>query len=406
MMNDRQNRGLAIAAQSEITRKDNLWIVPSQSSSKRYAVNLDAQTCTCRDFDENRGKCKHIHAAEFALQRGQGVELPAPEQTAKRTYKQAWREYNLSQTREKAYFLELLYQLCSLVVEPEKPKGKGRPSAPLSDLIYAACVKVYGCMSGRRNQSDLDEALRLGRLTRAVRYNTLFKYLELERLTPILRQLITASSLPLKAVETDFAVDSSGFSTNRFVRWYGMKYGNTEDWHDWIKLHIMAGVSTHIITSVEISDRHAHDGQFFEPLVTAAAPHFKLAEVSADSAYAWRANPRLVKGLGAEPYAAFKSNARGDSDCPVWNKIFHLYSYHREEYMRCYHKRSNVESTFSMIKSRFGERLRSKTRTAQVNEVLCKVLCHNLCVLVQSIYELGLDVEFIGKNLVCLQNEV
>ena len=47
-----------------------------------------------------------------------------------------------------------------------------------------------------------------------------------------------------------------------------------------------------------------------------------------------------------------------------------------------------------MIKSRFGERLRSKTKTAQINEVLCKVLCHNLCVLVQSMYELGVDVSF------------
>lgn len=201
----------------------------------------------------------------------------------------------------------------------------------------------------------------------------------------------------MKAVETDFCVDSSGFSTNRFVRWYGMKYGNTEDWHDWLKLHIMAGVSTHIITSVEISDRHAHDGQFFELLVDATAQHFKLAEVSADKAYVWRANLRLVKGLGTEPYIAFRSGARSDSVCPVWNKIFHYYSYHREEYMLHYHKCSNVESTFSMIKSRFGERVRSKTPTAQANEVLCKVVCHNLCVLVQSIYELGLDVEFIGK---------
>ena len=31
---------------------------------------------------------------------------------------------------------------------------------------------------------------------------------------------------------------------------------------------------------------------------------------------------------------------------------------------------------------------------ATVNEVLCKVICHNLCVLVQSIYELGIDPVF------------
>jgi transposase len=326
-------------------------------------------------------------------------------QREQKTYPQRWREYNLSQTREKAYFLELLHRLCSLIEEPEKPKGKGRPSARLSDLVFAACVKVYGCMSGRRNQSDLDDALRRGHLSRPVRYNTLFKYLELESLTPILRQLITASALPLKEIEQDFAVDSSGFSTNRFVRWYGVKYGGVEDWHDWIKLHAMVGVSTHVITSVEISERNAHDGPFFAPLVTDTARNFHLREVSGDKAYTSRANLRLVKDLGAEPYVAFKSNSRGDTNCAVWNRVYHTYCMNREDYMRRYHKRSNAESAFSMIKARFGERVRSKTRTAQVNEVLCKVLCHNLCVLVQSIYELGLDVEFIGINDVCLQNE-
>ncbi|MDT5156476.1 MAG: hypothetical protein QOH51_833 [Acidobacteriota bacterium] len=40
-----------------------------------------------------------------------------------------------------------------------------------------------------------------------------------------------------------------------------------------------------------------------------------------------------------------------------------------------------------MIKGKFSERLRSKT--VQVNEVLCKLLCHNVCCLIQSIYELG-----------------
>jgi transposase len=62
--------------------------------------------------------------------------------------------------------------------------------------------------------------------------------------------------------------------------------------------------------------------------------------------------------------------------------------------MRCYHRRSNVETTFSMIKAKFGERLRSKTETAQKNELLCKILAHNLCCVIQSMYELGIDVDF------------
>jgi transposase len=59
-----------------------------------------------------------------------------------------------------------------------------------------------------------------------------------------------------------------------------------------------------------------------------------------------------------------------------------------------YHKRSNVESTFAMIKGKFGDAVRSKTDVAMVNEALCKVLCHNLCCVIQSMHELGIEPTF------------
>jgi len=47
-----------------------------------------------------------------------------------------------------------------------------------------------------------------------------------------------------------------------------------------------------------------------------------------------------------------------------------------------------------MIKSKFGQRLWSNTLTAQIKEALCKILCHNLCVVIQSVHELGIDATF------------
>ena len=79
--------------------------------------------------------------------------------------------------------------------------------------------------------------------------------------------------------------------------------------------------------------------------------------------------------------------------------MYHYYSYNQERFMQNYHKRSNVETTFSMIKRKFGERLRTRTPEARVNEVLCKILCHNLCCLVQSIYELGIAVSFGAEGI-------
>lgn len=78
----------------------------------------------------------------------------------------------------------------------------------------------------------------------------------------------------------------------------------------------------------------------------------------------------------------------------MWNELFHYYSLHRPEFLANYHKRSNAESTFNMIKAKLGSHLRSKTDTSQVNEALCKVLCHNICCVIQSMYELGIEPNF------------
>ncbi len=44
-----------------------------------------------------------------------------------------------------------------------------------------------------------------------------------------------------------------------------------------------------------------------------------------------------------------------------------------------------------MMQARLGDSLLSKSYVAQVNEALCQVICHNLCVLIQSVYELKID---------------
>jgi hypothetical protein len=36
--------------------------------------------------------------------------------------------------------------------------------------------------------------------------------------------------------------------------------------------------------------------------------------------------------------------------------------------------------------------------TAMMNETLCKLLCHNICYLIQSFYELGVMATFWGES--------
>ncbi len=74
--------------------------------------------------------------------------------------------------------------------------------------------------------------------------------------------------------------------------------------------------------------------------------------------------------------------------------MWRYYTFHTDQFLEHYHKRSNVESTFAMIKAKFGGHLRSKGEVARVNEALCKVLCHNICCVIQSIHELGIEADF------------
>jgi hypothetical protein len=47
-----------------------------------------------------------------------------------------------------------------------------------------------------------------------------------------------------------------------------------------------------------------------------------------------------------------------------------------------------------MIKGKFGSALRSKSDTGQINEVLCKVLALNICVLIQAMHALNIHPLF------------
>lgn len=397
----RQQRGLEIAATANIVRKGSAWIVPSQSGPKHYTVCLDptAPYCSCPDHESHGGKCKHIFAVEYAVSRERNrdgsttiTETVTVQQTVKRTYPQNWTAYNEAQTHEKERFLDLLRDLCAGVTEIERPKN-GRPRLPVQDAIFAACFKVYSTVSGRRFMSDLRDAQAKGFISKLPHFNSIFNYLENPELTPILRDMITETSLPLKAVEVDFAADSSGFSTSRFIRWFDHKYGTVRQQHEWVEVHLMCGVRTNIVTAVEIRDKDASDTKLLPALVDATAENFRLDEVSADKGYGSVNNYKAIQRHGAMPYIAFKSIHTGRAE-GLWQRMYQFYQFNRAEFLTHYHKRSNVESTFSMIKAKFRDHVRSKTDVAMKNEVLCKIICHNICCLIQETHELGIDTTF------------
>jgi transposase len=230
-------------------------------------------------------------------------------------------------------------------------------------------------------------------MSRAPKYNTVFFMFDDPKFTPILTRLIEESAKPLAGIETSFAIDSTGFGTSVYRRWYDTKYGKEMSESVWLKAHAMVGTTTNIVTSVNVTDSSGADSPELPALVASSAQRFRLEEVSADKAYLGHANLACIEAAGAVPYVPFKSNSV-DKGSPAWRRMYATFLYRQEEFLAHYHKRSNVESTFSAIKRKFGGSVRSKRFTAQTNEILCKILCHNLTVLVHAMHELGIEPSF------------
>lgn len=393
----RELKALEIAARKCLTFKRGAWHVPSQSGNGTYKVILKPmESCECEDFATRGQPCKHIIAARLVQERDHGGKAPELDTSAvpkRPTYKQNWVVYNQAQHQEKDRLQVLLADLCSGVTDPPTNKHAGPPRVPFSDRLFSVCLKVWSTLSSRRFNCDLEEAHRRGHLSRLLHPNKVNCYMEEEELAPYLRAMIARSALPLRAVETGFAVDSSGFSTSRFIRWYDCKHGVERREHDWVKVHLTCGTKTQVVTAAAIYNKDAADSPILPELLTTTREAFAVAEVSADKAYLSVENVEAIFDAGGVPYIAPKSNTTGAAG-GLFEKMFHFYQYHREEFLQHYHKRSNVESTFSAVKRKFGDSVRSKTPVAMKNEVLAKLVCHNLCCVILSQLELGIEAEF------------
>ncbi len=396
----RRQRGLAIAALVPIRPDRYGYKVPAQSGVGSYLVNLEhGPYCTCPDFEKRELACKHVYAVELVLQRAahpDGPPLVAPD-IQRVSLSQPWSAYNAAQTHEGDLFAVLLRELCDTI--PQPPQLRGRPRMPLADMVYAMATKVYANRSTRRAMSNIRDAVASGRMEAEPSFSTPIRYFERPDVTPVLRDLIQQSALPLRDIEVYFAIDSTGFASTAYNRWFDAKWGGVKREVQWTKLHVMCGVQTNIVTVADATAGQSADSPYFVDFVHATAENFTIREVSGDMAYSGRPNLHVVDDFGGTAYIPFRNNAvarpvQNSQHDALWEKMFNLFHSNPAEFNRHYHRRSNVETVFHMMKAKFGDRVRAKTPTAQVNEVLVKVLCHNLSVLAHAMHSLGISPSF------------
>ena len=398
-------RGAIIATRLRIKKgKDGSYVVPSESpksgTSPSYTVNLDGDqsSCTCPDFEARTRPCKHVYATQFWIQ---GIEFGPDEldeaeaKTARPTYGQNWAAYDAAQENEEAHFEVLLRQLCDLVEQPVYQSG--RPRLPVSDMIYCIGIKVYRGKSRRRVMTAVRRAVERGLLDHAPSDATITRYMGDENLTPVLKHLVEQSSLPLRALETNFAIDSTGVSTSVYDRWFDEKWGRPKRKAKYLKLHFTCGVNTQIIAAADVSGGGDNDSPFLRSQLRTIAENFDVQQLAADRAYLSKKSFKKAEKLGVRLLVPFKVNSKFKDPkrkrSSAWEQAYHFFHLHNDSFLEHYHERSIAESVVHMIKSKFSPAVFSKSETAQQNEILLKAVCHNIYCLIRTAYELGVQEE-------------
>jgi transposase len=398
-MDAREERGRQIASVAHIKRVGRRWAVPSQTrASERYLVNVEESACTCPDYEERRSPCKHQHAVLFWIAWGRDVgEDGCVTETVtirRKTYRQpCWRSYNASQVHEREYVERLLTALCAGLVQPPYTPGRGSKPLPIADLVFAVILKVFTTLSNRRAQSDLRESAARGNIRTVGHFNAISKFLAEPSSTEILTSLVEQSAAPLCAIENgQYAIDSTGFSTVTYDRWFDEKHGKLNARHQWVKLHVACGTVTHAITAARVTSEG--DCPQLPALLADTMKHHAVREFSADKAYSSVENHNVMDSLGVEAFIPFKVNAVVNPKAPVWSRHLVEFTLNQEHFLAHYHRRSNVETVFAMLKARFGASVASRLPTARANEVLAMCVAHNLCCLVKAIFTAGLAPAF------------
>lgn len=370
---------------------DSHFTVRSQSQPGvvyRVALAGRAAGCTCEYSRDTGEVCIHLLASKFFLER----EANGKKERVRLTYPQAWAAYNAAQACEVREFDRLLSELVKSIPEPPY-KGNGRPPIPLGTQAFCAIQKVYSQLSMRRAASLFGNAREREQIEQEPHFNVSSRFLNRVDATPVLKELVRLTALPLASVEHDFAMDSTGFRTTSFGDYCQEKHGPQRK-NVWLKAHLSVGVTTHIIADVVVTDANGADAPQFIPLLQGVQQvGFQPKALLADKAYSSREIHEACRDVGAEVFIPFKDNATGGAG-GAFRKAFHFFQMNREAFDARYHKRSNVEAAISAVKRKLGETLRSKNHVAQVNELLCKVVAYNLTVLIHEMHENGLAAWF------------
>lgn len=309
-------------------------------------------------------------------------------------------EANVNEIRDVPY---LLTHLCRIITGPEW-KGFGPVPLPYRDRLYCVILTEFFTHSVPRSEPHYQDARDKGHITRAPSFNSVYDYYDDRVTTGFLHKLLRISGKVLKEYDTDVLMDGTHFVTEERLHYADdEKYKNhysvkKAGGFRYLMAHFLGGPMTHGVFAAAVDVcldkwfRPSHDSKFTEILLQRAKSNgfdFRGAEVWGDKGYAGGKNKVLIESLGAKPMITAKDGKK------------HSHPHGDPRLCGCEgcYKRNQIETIHSMIKQIMGEKVFSKNEVSLENEVLARVVAHNLRVIQQAMiaWDIPVDFEAVAK---------
>jgi len=179
-------------------------------------------------------------------------------------------------------------------------------------------------------------------------------------------------------------IDSSGIRTDKRSTWFCLRIKKEISKRNCDKLHLAVCSDLLLILNWRITAWKKNDSPFLIKLLR----NFKrLGIVLADKGYLSRKNFQFCMDKGGCAFIPFqKRNKISPQSYPAWKFALVLYKKCNDFYMDIYHRRSQIECVFSVIKKRFGDKVNCKSASMRRKEIALRLISYNLKILICYLY--------------------
>jgi transposase len=267
----------------------------------------------------------------------------------------------------------------------QRLKKLGRPAVEERTLLIGALVGAFF----RVKERQVESLLRLFRAFFHVKHvpdhTTIGRKNRSKRWSQVLRRFHKYLIEQLPERDCDIATDATGYS-GRKQHWRDIPY-DVRASQDWVKVHATVETETFLILSYTLTPSNVHESQQYETLWNNLPKNIKPKRSLADSAYTSENILQTAHKHGATPYHGIKKNAiYHKHPKTAYQKMVNFATHWPNRYQERYGKRNHIETTFSMIETHFGHKIRSRTKTARKNETQTKIIAHNIRILALQQY--------------------